>query len=162
MFSKVDYVMVIVSDMRLSVAFYRDTLGLRLKFESPGWSEFRNRRDNAALHAGSRAAASEAPANAGPVAGTCSLGFSVPDLNSTYSELCERRGTLRDAADRAAKRRYPAGGVCRPRRLAHLLCGTDGTCGNTPGMKPRSIIGSGKDARVSRRRLAANLRDRQP
>lgn len=41
MFSKVDYVMVNVSDMRRSVAFYRDTLGLRLKFESPGWSEFK-------------------------------------------------------------------------------------------------------------------------
>ena len=35
MFSKVDYVMVNVSDMARSVAFYRDTLGLRLKFESP-------------------------------------------------------------------------------------------------------------------------------
>ena len=40
MFSKVDYVMVNVSDMSRSVAFYRDTLGLVLKFESPGWSEF--------------------------------------------------------------------------------------------------------------------------
>ena len=36
MFSKVDYVMVDVSDMSRSVAFYRDTLGLALKFESPG------------------------------------------------------------------------------------------------------------------------------
>ena len=32
MFSKVDYVMVNVSDMGRSVTFYRDTLGLRLKW----------------------------------------------------------------------------------------------------------------------------------
>jgi lactoylglutathione lyase len=90
MFSKVDYVMVIVSDMGLSVAFYRDTLGLRLKFESPGWSEFETGATTLALHAGTRAASSEALTHAGPVAGTCSLGFSVPDLSSTYAELCKR------------------------------------------------------------------------
>jgi catechol 2,3-dioxygenase-like lactoylglutathione lyase family enzyme len=32
MFSKVDYVMVNVSDMSRSVAFYRDTLGITLEF----------------------------------------------------------------------------------------------------------------------------------
>ena len=98
MFSKVDYVMVNVSDMRRSVAFYRDTLGLRLKFESPGWSEFETGERRSRLHAGTRAAGSEAATQAGPVAGTCSLGFSVPDLNSTYAELRER-STLRDAAN---------------------------------------------------------------
>lgn len=40
MFSKVDYIMVNVSDMSRSVAFYRDILSLSLNFESPGWSEF--------------------------------------------------------------------------------------------------------------------------
>ena len=90
MFSKVDYVMVNVSDMSRSVAFYRDTLGLRLKFESPGWSEFETGATTLALHAGTRAAGSEAATQAGPAAGTCSLGFSVPDLNHTYAELGER------------------------------------------------------------------------
>ena len=90
MFSKVDYVMVIVSDMGRSVAFYRDTLGLGLKFESPGWSEFETGTTTLALHAGTRAAGSEAKTQAGPVAGTCSLGFSVPNLNTTYAELRER------------------------------------------------------------------------
>ena len=99
MFSKVDYVMVNVSDMRRSVAFYRDTLGLPLKFESPGWSEFETGATTLALHAGTRAAGSEAATQAGPVAGTCSLGFSVPDLNSTYAELRDARSTLRDAAN---------------------------------------------------------------
>jgi lactoylglutathione lyase len=90
MFSTVDYVMVNVFDMRRSVAFYRDTLGLRLKFESPAWSEFETGTTTLALHAGIRAAGSEDATQAGPTAGTCSLGFSVPDLDSTYAELLER------------------------------------------------------------------------
>ena len=91
MFSKVDYVMVRVSDMRRSVAFYRDTLGLPLKFESPGWSEFETGATTLALHASAPpAAGSEAARPAAPAAGTCALGFSVPDLNRTYAELRER------------------------------------------------------------------------
>ena len=50
MFNKVDYVMVNVSEMGRSVAFYRDTLGLLLKFESPGWSEFQTGATTLALH----------------------------------------------------------------------------------------------------------------
>jgi lactoylglutathione lyase len=91
MFSKVDYVMVRVSDMRRSVAFYRDTLGLPLKFESPKWSEFETGATKLALHASAPpAAGSEAANQAAPAAGTCALGFSVPDLNRTYAELRER------------------------------------------------------------------------
>ncbi len=90
MFNSVDYIIVNVSDMHRSVAFYRDTLGLRLKFESPGWSEFETGATTVALHAGTRAAGSEAATQTGPLAGTCSLGFSVSDLNSTYAELRDR------------------------------------------------------------------------
>jgi lactoylglutathione lyase len=90
MFSKVDYVMVNVSDMGRSVTFYRDILGLRLKFESPGWSEFETGATTLALHAAGSAAGGEGTAAAGPIAGTCSLGFSVQNLNNTYAELRER------------------------------------------------------------------------
>jgi lactoylglutathione lyase len=90
MFSKVDYVVVNVSDMRHSVAFYRDILGLRLMFESPGWSEFGTGATTFALHAGTRAPGGEVATQVEPVAGTCSLGFSVSDLNRTYAELRER------------------------------------------------------------------------
>ena len=34
------YVIKFVTDMNKAVRFYRDTLGLQLRFESPGWSEF--------------------------------------------------------------------------------------------------------------------------
>jgi len=90
MFGKVDYIIINVSDMHRSVAFYRDTLGLRLKFESPAWSEFETGATTLALHGGGRAADSEAATQAGPAAGTCSLGFSVMDLNGTYAELSGR------------------------------------------------------------------------
>ncbi len=100
MFSKVDYVMVNVSDMPRSVAFYRDTLGLRLKFESPGWSEFETgtttaRRCMPPL----RAAGSEAAPT------DRAVGRHVFDrlLRARHREhLCgvaEARSTLRDAAN---------------------------------------------------------------
>ena len=34
------YVIKFVADMDKAVRFRRDVLGLKLKFESPGWSEF--------------------------------------------------------------------------------------------------------------------------
>jgi catechol 2,3-dioxygenase-like lactoylglutathione lyase family enzyme len=34
------YVIKFVADMDKAVKFYRDVLGLKVKFESPGWSEF--------------------------------------------------------------------------------------------------------------------------
>jgi lactoylglutathione lyase len=87
MFSTVSYVMVNVSDMARSVAFYRDALGLKLKFESPGWSEFDTGTTTLALHgAGSPATPSAAP----NPAGTCSIGFSVPDLDKAHAGLKER------------------------------------------------------------------------
>jgi lactoylglutathione lyase len=89
-FSKVDYVMVNVSDMSRSVAFYRDTLGLPVKFESPGWSEFETGPTTLALHGVASGGGSGGVAPAGPEAGTCSLGFSVESLDATYSELQKR------------------------------------------------------------------------
>jgi lactoylglutathione lyase len=37
---KLNYVIKFVDDMDRAVEFYRDVLGLPLKFQSPGWSEF--------------------------------------------------------------------------------------------------------------------------
>lgn len=87
MFSKVDYVMVNVSDMTRSVAFYRDTLGIALKFESPGWSEFETGATILALHGVPAPVDGESAAPGGPTAGTCSIGFSVENLDETYANL---------------------------------------------------------------------------
>jgi lactoylglutathione lyase len=88
MFNKIDYAMVNVSDMARSVAFYRDVLGIALKFESPGWSEFDTGTTTLALHLAP--AATGQSAQSGPTAGTCTLGFSVIDLGATYAELQSR------------------------------------------------------------------------
>jgi lactoylglutathione lyase len=73
---KLDYAIVMVSDMKKAVAFYRDTLGFPLKFESPHWTEFANDGSTIALH----------PAGEKP-AGTCGLGFVVDDLDAFHNEM---------------------------------------------------------------------------
>lgn len=47
---KLNYVIVFVVGMGEAVKFYRDTLGLKLKFESPDWSEFATGETTLALH----------------------------------------------------------------------------------------------------------------
>jgi catechol 2,3-dioxygenase-like lactoylglutathione lyase family enzyme len=44
------YVIKFVADMGKAVTFYRDVLGLKVKFESPGWSEFVTGETTLALH----------------------------------------------------------------------------------------------------------------
>ena len=52
MFKQIDYTMVVVSDMQRSVEFYRDKLGIPLKFQSPDWTEFQTGTTTLALHGG--------------------------------------------------------------------------------------------------------------
>lgn len=88
MFKQVDYVMVCVSDMRRSVEFYRDKLGLSLKFESEHWTEFLTGTTTLALHGGAREqATSRSSGKETPTAGTCNIGFTVTDLEKTFAEL---------------------------------------------------------------------------
>ena len=72
-----------VSDMERSVAFYRDTLGLSLKFSSPGWSEFNTGSTTLALHRHMGGASHQAE----PAAGQCSLIFALDDLQAGYETL---------------------------------------------------------------------------
>jgi lactoylglutathione lyase len=91
MFKQLDYAMVVVSDMARSVAFYRDKLGLRLKFETPDWTEFDTGTTTVALHGGGIPQQPRAPHEGAPDenqrAGTCALGFTVENLTQTYEEL---------------------------------------------------------------------------
>lgn len=87
-FNKIDYVMVMVENMSRSIEFYRDVLGLPLKFSSDGWTEFNTGGTTFALHGGAKAR--PAHSQEGPhsdAAGTCSIGFNVEDLKSTYETL---------------------------------------------------------------------------
>ena len=87
MFKQIDYTMVVVSDMDRSVEFYRDRLGIPLKFQSPDWTEFQTGTTTLALHGGG--APGTAPPAGDPTkqAGSCSIGFNVEDVDKTYEEL---------------------------------------------------------------------------
>jgi catechol 2,3-dioxygenase-like lactoylglutathione lyase family enzyme len=70
------YTIKYVRDMDQSVRFFRDELGLTLRFQSPQWTEFETGPTTLALHE----ASDEHPA------GSCELGFRVADIGSFYSE----------------------------------------------------------------------------
>ncbi len=91
MIKQLDYTMIIVSDMARSVEFYRDRLGLELKFESPGWTEFLTGTTTLALHGGGIIRETVAGSdNESKYAGTCSIGFNVADLDTAYVTLKDR------------------------------------------------------------------------
>lgn len=81
-----DRLVIYVSDMERSVAFYRDVLGLPLKFSSPGWSEFNNGGTTLALHRHLNPGDGHAQ-TPHAVAGQATLIFVVDDLQATYETL---------------------------------------------------------------------------
>ena len=74
---KLNYAIKFVADMDRAVKFYRDTLGLALRFQSPEWSEFSTGETTLALHI----ASDKQPP------GTVELGFGPDDLNAFYKEM---------------------------------------------------------------------------
>ncbi len=71
------YAIQFVADMDKAVRFYRDVLGLRVKFESPAWSEFLTGQTTLALH----------PASDKNPAGKVELGFTVADVEAFYRDM---------------------------------------------------------------------------
>ena len=86
---RVNYAMVFVSDMQRAVAFYRDVIGLPLKFQSPGWTEFATSGATLALHGtdSTDAATSHDAASADGRPGQCRPGFSTPDLEKFHRRM---------------------------------------------------------------------------
>jgi len=87
MFKQIDYTMVVVSDMSRSVEFYRDRLGITLKFQSPDWTEFQTGTTTLALHGGGIKSTTPPAGDPTKQAGSCSIGFNVADVDKTYEEL---------------------------------------------------------------------------
>ena len=83
---RVNYAIVFVSDMKRSVEFYRDILGLPLKFETPGSTEFATDGATLALHACKE---SKADADEYEKPGRWRSGFSVPDLDAFHQRMVE-------------------------------------------------------------------------
>jgi lactoylglutathione lyase len=84
---RVNYVIVLVSDMGRAVSFYRDVIGLPLRFESPAWTEFATDGATLALHA-TEGARSEADQRR-EAAGRCRPGLGVPDLAAFHARMVE-------------------------------------------------------------------------
>lgn len=73
---RVNYAIVFVSDMPRSVSFYRDVVGLPLKFETPQWSEFATDGATLALHLDA-------------TAGRCRPGLGVPNLAEFHARVVQ-------------------------------------------------------------------------
>jgi lactoylglutathione lyase len=78
---RLTYAIVLVSDMERSVAFYRDVVGMELRFQAPGWAEFATEGATLALHASEGTASPP---------GTCRPGVRVPDLDAFHRRMVEQ------------------------------------------------------------------------
>jgi len=89
MMSKVGYSRIIVSDLKRSIEFYRDVLGVPLKFEAEDWAEFATLGTRLALKAGAPpvAAIPEKAADGQPFAGRVGITFEVKNLDQVYQDL---------------------------------------------------------------------------
>jgi lactoylglutathione lyase len=82
----VNYAIVFVSDMNRSIAFYRDVMGLPLKFETPQWTEFATGGATLALHI---VDGPGGPPDASEAAGRCRTGVGVVDLDAFHQRMID-------------------------------------------------------------------------
>ena len=86
---RVNYAIVFVSDMQRSVAFYRDVVGLPLRFESPGWTEFATDGATLALHMSDGPNADAGKDSHHHPAGRCRPGIGVADIDALHKRMLE-------------------------------------------------------------------------
>ena len=86
---RLTYAIVFVSDIKRSVAFNRDVLGLPMRFESPGWTEFATDGATLALHASEGSTGDKSTLHPA-VAGRCRPGIAVPNLDEFHRRMIER------------------------------------------------------------------------
>lgn len=88
-------VVVYVRDMRRATSFYRDTLGLRVEFESAGWTTFHTGSCTLALHTIDERL----------------IGTAEPDPTFLVRDVDAERARLRGAGVEIGEIREPAPGV---------------------------------------------------
>ena len=142
------YVIKFVADMNKAVKFYRDVLGLQLKFESSGWSEFVTGETTLALH----------PASDKNPAGKVELGFTVADVEALLPRHERERRALRHAAKEAGFR-WRAGAV-RRFRWGTLQCWSRGGVGGRSQV--RKAAGCEKQGAALDVLLVGEMDDPQP
>ncbi|HKZ62340.1 MAG TPA: VOC family protein [Nitrososphaera sp.] len=83
MFNKIGAVILLVSDMKRSIKFYRDTLGMKLRQQSKDWTEFSEGGTVLALH----------PANRKKIKRNNSMlvGFSISDFDDVINSLKKKK-----------------------------------------------------------------------
>lgn len=89
---RITYSIVFVGDMQRSVAFYRDVVGLPLKFESSHWSEFSTGDATLALHASESSGGDRDDPEAMPP-GRCRPGLGVENLDTFHKRMVEMNVT---------------------------------------------------------------------
>jgi catechol 2,3-dioxygenase-like lactoylglutathione lyase family enzyme len=88
-------VVVYVRDMERAIRFYRDTLGLQIEHESPGWTTFRTGACTLALHATDRR----------------ELGTAEPDPTFLVADAEAERARLMGEGVAVTELRWPAAGI---------------------------------------------------
>ena len=78
------YFMLFVVDMDRAVAFYREGVGLEVRFVSPEWSELAWRDATVALHGGATSTEQR----------VTGLGFEVDDLDAACKQVAAAGGTI--------------------------------------------------------------------
>jgi len=84
---RLSYAIVFVSDMKRSVAFYRDVVGLPLRFETAEWTEFATEGATLALHATEPGA--PVASDRQERAGRCRPGLNVTDLDAFHLRMVQ-------------------------------------------------------------------------
>jgi len=83
MFSRIGAVILLVSDIKRSIRFYHDTLGMELKHESKDWTELSTRGTVLALHPARK---KKIKKNNGML-----VGFSISDFDDVINSLKKKR-----------------------------------------------------------------------
>ena len=87
MIGELKLIMLVVRDMGRSVRFYRDVIGLKLMFETPGWAQLDAGNIQLGLHPESERLKTK------PSEG-CSFGFYVKDIQQTVNDLRAKGATV--------------------------------------------------------------------
>jgi lactoylglutathione lyase len=89
---RLNYAIIFVSDMQRGIRFYRDIIGLPLRFESPDWSEFETEGVTLALHSSANPNPNrDDPKQIPP--GRCRPGLRVSSLDDFHRRMVENNVT---------------------------------------------------------------------
>ena len=89
---KVNYIIIFVSNMKMSIGFYKNILGMKLIFETPEWTEFEGEGATIALHKSDVKNSDDVAADKA-VAGRCRPGLSVFNLDEFHKRMIENNVT---------------------------------------------------------------------